>query len=524
MHGQDGQGQIVRQGAVAAGHEVTVSAAVEILATGGNAVDAALAACFAACVVEPVLASIGGGGFATIRTDEDHQVFDFFAQTPRRRAPKSDEAFFEIEADFGETTQAFHIGVGAAATPGFVPGLYALWSRHGSLPMSEIVAPAVQAAREGVAVNEYQAYLLGVVSPIYRHDPASRRIFGGASRHSLLATGEILQNPELADVFEHIAEVGVSTVIEGDLASRMIDCCRAHGGHLGAEDFATYAVHEREPLIVEHAGARLFTNPPPSSGGVLIAFALAMIDALPIGGPSGPSLADWAAVLDVTRRARMSVSGDLPDALAELLDPDTRRAFAASLTENPLAPRGTTHISVIDRNDMAVAVTLSNGEGCGVIIPGCGFMLNNMLGEEDINPGGLGRWQENRRMASMMAPSILEQADGGLTALGSGGSNRIRTAMTQVINRLNRPGSTLEDSIAAPRSHVEGETFFFEDPDGQDVDRANVSARSDVIDFKPFRAPSMFFGGVHAVRRLPDGSIEAAGDPRRAGCAHVVDA
>ena len=516
------------KGAVATGHAATAEAAAFALREGGNAFDAAIAAHWTACVAEPVLTSLGGGGFLLAQQDNGQAcVYDFFAQTPVHKRPGTEIDFHPIHADFGTTLQEFHIGYGAVATPGTVRGLFAIHEDLGSLPMPVLMEPAVELARKGLRVNRLQAYIMDIVRPVYLATPqAAQRFTSPSKQGSLVGEGETLYLPELADTLLALGHEGERLFYEGDIAMEIDSACRSAGGHLRREDLARYRVIKRDPLRIKYRGSEFLTNPPPSSGGLLIGFALKLLEKLVAEGiliDSTEGVSRLAEVMHATNEARLDSIGN--DSLNEqLLDPELLRRYQDQVRDRTRAFRGTTHISVIDRNDMAVAVTLSNGEGCGVIIPGCGFMLNNMLGEEDINPGGLGRWQENRRMASMMAPSILEQADGGLTALGSGGSNRIRTAMTQVINRLNRPGSTLEDSIAAPRSHVEGETFFFEDPDGQDVDRANVSARSDVIDFKPFRAPSMFFGGVHAVRRLPDGSIEAAGDPRRAGCAHVVDA
>lgn len=513
-----------RAAGVAAGHTVTAEAAAAMLRDGGNAVDAALAACFAACVVEPVLASLGGGGFAIVQSaaTDEARVYDFFAQTPQHRHAGGDGSFFEINADFGETTQAFHIGVGAAATPGFIPGMFALWSSYGTLPMTTIVAPAIDAARNGTVVNDYQAFLLGVVSPIYRHDPASKAIYGGSSSQSLLASGEILRNADLANVLENLAKEGLTTATDGDLAKLMIDCCQGNGGHLSQEDLAAYAVEVREPLSTGFGGSTFVTNPPPSSGGTLIAFSLGLMTRVERAAAASPSIADWTRVFEATQRARKNVRVDDEAGWFSLLDSGSLEAYARSLTDNPPAPRGTTHISVIDADDMAISVTLSNGEGCGIVVPGCGFMLNNMLGEEDINPNGIGRWPEDRRMASMMSPSVLRQSDGAITALGSGGSNRIRTAMAQVIARLSMADESLAAAISAPRCHIEGQTLFFEDPEGHYIDRDAITSGTSVTTFKRFSSPSMFFGGVHAVRRQADGGIEAIGDSRRAGAVAFV--
>ena len=156
-----------RYGAVAAGHGVTAAAAEEILAEGGNAFDAAIAALWTACVAEPVFASPGGGGFLMARPAAGKlTLYDFFVDTPLNKRPEDDIEFAEILADFGTATQGFHIGAGAAATPGFVPGLFAVHAAHGRIPMKRLVEPAIRAAREGVTVTAFQAFLFKVVSPI----------------------------------------------------------------------------------------------------------------------------------------------------------------------------------------------------------------------------------------------------------------------------------------------------------------------------------------------------------------------
>jgi gamma-glutamyltranspeptidase/glutathione hydrolase len=167
---------------------------------------------------------------------------------------------------------------------------------------------------------------------------------------------------------------------------------------------------------------------------------------------------------------------------------------------------------------MAAALTLSNGEGCGMIVPGTGIMPNNMLGETDLLPQGLDRWRPDVRLASMMAPTVMAWPDGSVAALGSGGSNRIRTAMAGVIARLTDRAEALDVAIGAPRLHVEGR-----EPAVDFEDRFPDSERAALLEAFPQARPwprdSLFFGGVHAARRAASGAVEAAADPRRDGAA-----
>ena len=248
---------MVTSGAVACGHPVTADAAIQILEAGGNAFDAAIAAQLTACVVEPVLTSLAGGGFLLARpAGGDATLLDFFAHTPRERLGSAD-ALRAIDADFGTTTQTFHIGPGAIATPGTLAGMFEASRRFGRLPMTELVLPAIRAAREGLRVNDFQGGIFDIVRPIYADvEPFAR---AAAGRH--------LHQPELADSLEAIAHEGPELLYRGEMGARLADYCRAHGGHLSRDDLAGYEVILRRPLRFQHNGAELLTNPPPSAGG-----------------------------------------------------------------------------------------------------------------------------------------------------------------------------------------------------------------------------------------------------------------
>jgi len=256
-------------------------------------------------------------------------------------------------------------------------------------------------------------------------------------------------------------------------------------------------------------------NPPPSSGGALIAFGLGFLEALGETGRAIDALALHAA-MTATNEARAKHG----EGLAAKLDGGALTNELRAAAKHPTAFRGTTHISVIDVDGNAAAVSLSNGEGNGFIVGQHGFMLNNMLGEEDLSSGRLDAWREGVRLSSMMAPTIIMEADGTVTALGTGGSNRIRTAILQVAVNLLAHGMSLEDAVTAPRLHVErdGTTSF--EPGLSEEAEAAFRELGDKSHAWP--APNLFFGGVHAVRWHPTKGVEGAGDPRRQGVAHVV--
>ena len=499
------------RGAVAAGHELTAAAAAELLEDGGNAFDAAIAALWTACVAEPVLASPGGGGFLTARAGDTTRVFDFFVQTPRRKRAREDVDFREVHVDFGGVTQGFHIGLGAAAAPGFIPGLFAVHEKLGRVPMTRIVEPAIRAAREGVRVTTFQAYLFGVVTPILSDTPGTKALFAGSD--GLLREGEVLRNPELADALDALAREGVRLATQGEIARAMARQCEDAGGHLGTDDIGLYEAAIRRPVMARAGDWHLALAPPPSTGGVMVALGLDRLEAS--HARRRVPAPDIAATLLWMNEVRARHGGD-PDALAAFRDGREADAHPA-----PRAWRGTTHVSVVDAEGNAAAATVSNGEGCGARVPGCGFMLNNMLGEEDINPDGFHAWPENMRLSSMMAPVIGHDEANRVLAMGSGGSNRIRSALLQTALLMGR-GARPEEAVLHPRLHVEGAR----DDSGAPVTlsyeagwpEAECEAMAPDFDFvQPWTEPNMFFGGVHMVMRDARGAFEGAGDPRRAG-------
>jgi gamma-glutamyltranspeptidase/glutathione hydrolase len=491
-------------GAVACGHDVTAAAAREILMDGGNAFDAAIAAIFAACVAETALCSLAGGGYLLARErGAAPVVYDFFADTPVVRRLRSEIDMHPIDADFGTATQEFHVGLGAVATPGIVAGLFELHRDLGGLPIKRLVEPAIRAARGGVTINRFQAYLFQILAPIYLSTGGARSTYG-ESRDALPHAGQHFRQPDLATTLEWLCSEGPDLLYRGELGTRLIEECRNGGGQLTIEDLRRYRVRRAVPLTFDYRDARIFTNPPPSRGGILIGFALALLNEFSVGSRE-QSIGLLIEAMRLANRVREQDS-------ESLLDPALVDRYRTELRLRPGFNRGTTHVSIIDREDNVVSVSLSNGEGCGHVLPGTGIMLNNMLGEEDINPGGLQRWHPGVRMASMMAPTLIERT-GARTVLGSGGSNRIRSAILQVIINLVDHAMTAEQAVNAARIHVEGDLLSVED----DLTSAEIEAlRRSGLTIDHWRERNMFFGGVHVVDEGRDG-LHAVGDPRRSG-------
>ena len=505
---------------VAAGHKITAEAASEVLREGGNAFDAVIAAMITATVPEFVFSSIGGGGFLMARpAGSEHAVcYDFFAQTPRTKRPENELDFYAIDADFGPARQEFHIGAGSTATPGFIQGLYAIHDDLGTVPIARLFEPAVLAAREGVTVTDLHAYLYTIVAPILTASPSAAAYY--APDGKLLGAGSVYRNTALADTLDCVAREGARLFTEGEVAQAMVAQSLERGGHLTAEDLRHYAVERRMPLRWRYRSHDALLNPAPAASGTLIAFGLSLLEhTLREGAAPDPVL--LARVMEETNSVRAALGTDLN----RIVHQTTLSEHLAALQGHAPASRGTTHVSIIDGAGNAAAATITNGEGNGYMVEGCGFMLNNMLGEEDLNPGGFHKWQPDTRLSTMMAPTIVAGPDGSLTALGSGGSNRIRTAVLQVIVNLVDRGMDLETAVNAARLHVERDgmvsyeeapwPLIYTDDDRQALLEAFPDAHG-------WPDANLFFGGVHTARRDAHGGVEGAGDPRREGIAVVV--
>ena len=490
------------RGVVAAGHPITADAGAEALRAGGNAVDAALAAMFTSFVAEPMLTGLGAGGYMLVAPPGEAPVLlDFFVEAPGRGRPEGAEhaPLRAVDVDFGDAVQVFNIGASAAGPYGTIAGAATASERFGRLPLAELVAPAAATARAGVEVNAQQAYLFEILSPITDATPEARAHFMPAGRPPVI--GEIHRDPALADALERFGAEGPAPFYTGDIAAAVCDWLAARGGLLTRADLAAYETVARAPVRVPYRGQTVVTNPPPSAGGILIAYALAQLDRL----PAPPAV---AAIVDAMEAAQAERT---PEFLAGLPDPGFLDHFMASRLG------ATTHISAADADGWACAVTCTNGEGCGEVVPGTGIHLNNMMGEQDLSPFGFHTHPPGRRLPSMMAPTMVLDDGGPRLVLGSAGSNRIRSVILQVVIGVLDRGLSVQEAIDAPRAHFEDDVTYVEP--GLDTSGLEADNRTLVR----FSARNLFFGGAQAVQRDPrSGILSGGGDPRRGGAVAVA--
>ena len=497
------------RGVVAAGHPLTAEAGAGVLRDGGNAVDAAVAAVLASFSVESALTGFGAGGFMIVGGPGiEPSVIDFFVAAPGRGGHERTEELVPVPVHFDEkTSQVFNAGAPSCGVPGTAAGIELALARFGSAAMADLVGPAVRLAREGAPLNRQQAYVLKILEPIYTSTESARAIYAPEGRY--LGEGDLFRYPDLAEAIERFAVEGAASIHAGETARAIEEYVVGRGGILSADDLAAYEPIERRPVGADYLGREVLTNPPPSAGGVLIAYSLAILERL---GSSG--VVEVARALDAANRAR---AGEFTERLAE-------PGLAAELLSGGSVARGieatdrlgsTTHLAAVDAHGLCASVTCSNGTGSGMVVPGTGVHLNNMLGEEDLNPLGFHRHEPGERIGSMMSPTLILEGGEVVAGLGSAGSNRIRSAVVQSVVNLVAGGMDPQRAVEAPRIHVEGDLVQAEPGVDPGALRQLGQAGEEVFVWDRI---NLFFGGVQAVTRDPvSGALAGGADPRRGG-------
>jgi gamma-glutamyltranspeptidase/glutathione hydrolase len=396
------------KGVVAAGHPLTAEAGAQVLRAGGNAVDAALAAMVTSFVTEPQLTGLGAGGYMLVaEPGAAPALLDFFVATPghgadpARRAPLVPaEVFFEAAA------QVFHVGAASCGVYGTPAGICEAHRRYATIPLAELVAPAAALARAGVELNAQQAYIFALLQPITASTPEARAKYWTGDR--VASEGDVLTDPELADTLERLGAEGAEPFYRGDIARAACATVGALGGTLTAEDLAGYEAIAREPIRVAYRGYDVFTNPPPSAGGILIASVLAQARSRAAPPRPGPApRRRWSrrtgAHAGVRRRASTGPAS-------------SRSSWRRSSARPRTSPFSTATAGLLG--------DVHERRGLGRRRPGAGIHLNNMMGEEDLSPLGFFTLPAGRRLPSMMAPTVVAR-DGAVT---SRSARRARTA------------------------------------------------------------------------------------------------
>ena len=505
----------MKYGMISTGSREASEAALEILKCGGNAFDASIAAVVTSMTSEVNLTSMAGGGALLAYVKGNKPIlFDFFVDAPSPK-PNREIEFYRKDVDFGDSKQSFYVGKGSVAVPGNVQGLLKVHESLGRIPISEVMSPAISAAKDGVVISRSQGYITSLLIEILKITPESRKLYFNES--NILSAGDVFKNLDFSEMLQWFCEDGYRPFYEGEIGKGMVDYL-GDSSLLSMDDLRSYSVVKRTPLQSDVFGKQLFTNPSPSVGGLLISFFFNLLTRNYSDTEITPDLI--IKTMATVSRARFDGYKD-PDneyQLDSLLKEDTLSHYSSMLNNLSInkildfSSRGlgsTTHVSIIDKDGNAASVTTTNGEGCGHILPGTGIMLNNMLGEQDLNPLGFHNWSRARRMPTLISPSMVINNDGFPDlVIGIGGSNRIRSALIQVLIYLYNKNLSLSEAISSPRLHLEESELYIEP--GIEIDTSLYKDAE--ICINKFKENNLFFGGVNVVSMS-----EAIGDKRRGG-------
>ena len=449
---------------VAAGHEATAAAGAEILAEGGSAADAAIAASLASCVAETVMTGLLGGGHAIYwdAASGTATALDCFVTAPAGAGTALDE----LDVRFGEEIVRYAVGPASVAVPGLPAGLEALWRAHGRLPWARLVEPAIRLADQGVPLPQAHATCLAMLAPVFTLTERGREIYAPGGR--VLVGGERLEQPGLAETMRLLRDEGAASVYSGTIARSLI---RLLEGHLTAADLAAYEPLWEAPAETAYAGTRFLAR----------------------RGLTPPAAA-------LARLPRL----DGLDATARTL------ALVEALT-GAEAPGHTTNLVAVDADGNACVLTTSLGLGSGDFLPGLDLQPNSMLGETELLVGALA---PGERMASMMAPALALDDDGLALAIGSAGGSRLRSALVSVTAAILDERIDPQEAVERPRVHPAGPAVHAE-PGADEQALATLERLGRPVRRWPER--HHYFGGVSAIARTG-----AAADPRRSGSVVIV--
>jgi gamma-glutamyltranspeptidase/glutathione hydrolase len=497
------------KGIISAGDKKTAFAGGEILKNGGNSYDALAASVFAAHICEPALTSPAGGGFV-LTNKNDYEFWDFFVNVPMNK-PNDEVDFYPILVDFGSTVQPFHIGCASIAVPGVMKGILELQSKFGKLSLEDVLSPVINLAENGVYLTEFQVYVLSILEPIFLKYEDSRKIF--SKNGKLITSSDLFTNKEYANFLKKLSKEDVNIFYQGEIADVIENLSISNNGLIRKADLLDYKTNILNPIKFQFGKYQIITSPPPSLGGLLINFTLNLVESVNMSEfGSYEHLFGLISAMKMTQDFRKK---DLKKIISndninfKYIPKDLMTDYLKSYLNLTNFFGNTTHISIIDEENNIVSCTSSNGEGSGLLIPDTGIMLNNMLGEEDLNPEGFFKWESGIRLPSMMSPTIILKDDEPVLILGSSGSNRIRSALIQTLMNYLIYDFDVEKAVENPRIHFEDDKVYVEPGFAEKV----VSAIEKEFETVRFDKKNLFFGGVQAVT----GDMQGASDLRREG-------
>ncbi|MGB3180386.1 MAG: gamma-glutamyltransferase [Cyclobacteriaceae bacterium] len=529
------RGLISDSAMVVSAHPLASEAGISILRNGGNAIDAAIGVQFALAVVLPAAGNIGGGGFLVYRDAEGE------AYTLDYREKASGNATEDMYLDnAGEVIpMSSREGHLASGVPGTVAGMIEAHRKFGSMPLADIMAPAIKLAGEGFALTRREAYQLQNVQKYFQEVNMIQPRF---LLNENWQPGDTIYMPELASTLKRIADTEGRDFYEGETARLIVEEMKRGGGTIDAEDLANYRAKWRDPVFIDFQDYKLISMPPPSSGGLVMGQVLNMVSPFDLKSAEPYSVSTIHLLTEAERRAYADRARHMGDAdfypvpQGDLLSTTYARSRMNNFDENkatsssevnpglgtPAESEQTTHFSIVDKDGNAVAVTttLNGGYGSGVVVAKAGFLLNNEMDDFSIKPGepnmfGLIGGKANaiapgKRMLSSMTPTVVEKDGKLFMVVGTPGGSTIITSVLQVFLKVTQHNMSMQQAVSSPRFHHQWlpDQIRVEEGAFDENTKAQLMEMGHTID------EVNAIGRVDAILILDDGRLEGGADPR----------
>lgn len=471
--------QLGANGQVVSAEPLATKIGAKILRQGGNGIDAAVAVGFALAVTYPVAGNIGGGGYMVIRTGNGKNV----AIDYRERAPSGSSRDMYLDSSGVFITKLAQEGALASGIPGSVAGLIHALNKYGTMPLEQVIQPAIDLATDGYPLSSSNAHKLNTYNSLFKKFPSTRKIF--TKENNKFSEGEIFKQTELAKTLKAIRDNGVNGFYGGWVAENIVKEMKQSGGIITHQDLKNYKVVEREAVTGTYRGYQIVSMPPSSSGGVALIQLLNILENFNLKEVGWGSAKYYSILSEAMKRVyadRSEYLGD-PDYYHVPVRELTSKEYAKRITDTigdsvissinifpgePVSTQEseqTTHYSVYDRfgNAVSVTTTINSGFGSGLVIEGCGFFMNNEMDDFSAKPGTYNQFgllggtansiEPGKRMLSSMTPTIVLKKGKPFLILGTPGGSTIITAVLQVILHIIDFDMSLEDAMDAPRIH-----------------------------------------------------------------------
>ena len=528
---------------VLAPHAMVVSAKEEasqiglaILKKGGNAFDAMIATELALAVAYPNAGNIGGGGFMVYRLGSGERgALDY-----REKAPAKAHRDMYLDKNGKVIADKSTLGALAVGVPGTIAGIFEVYEKFGSLPIGELIQPAIDLARKGVLITELQAnsYMNKNIELIKQANNYVTPFENGWK------AGERFKYEELAQTLERIRDNGSYEFYNGETAKRIVSYVQELGGILSLDDLRNYRAQWRKPITFTYKDYTISSMPLPSSGGICLAQILKSVEPYNIGQYPHNGEQYIQLLVEAERRAYADRAYYMGDAdfvkvpTQQLLSPDYLKERMSSFSWDKASKSTeiahgkivgyesdeTTHYSIVDRfgNAVAVTTTLNTNYGSKVYVKGGGFFLNNQMDDFSIKPGepntyGLVGSEKNaiapnKRMLSSMSPTIIEKDGKLFMVIGTPGGSTIITSVLQCFLNVAEYGMTMQQSVSKPRFHHQWlpDDVMYEPKGFAPEVIAHLKAKG----YKPREENFVIIGKVDAILVQPDGTLEGGADPR----------